>query len=426
MSTPGQSGPAKRDELYARTIGRSGQLAAAKRRRQRLLVTLPAGLLLLALTGGVVAAVGLSGGPKHDSRVRRPHGAGSSTTTTAPGALVYRHFSPLSFTAVSLEQWWVLGEGAGCQGRPDCQEILQTTDGGQHFTKEPAPVQPASSTSRPGVRFANASDGYVYGPEIYATTDGGARWVRQSLPGPVIALEIGGDKAFALACPAQQCGLYSETVGTDGWTSIRLPTKGRPGYSQLSVSGSRIAVTEAVANGPKPVSFLLSTNGGASFVSRSTPCFPGLGGAVFVPASQTDALWAACPSGMEATPYVSTDSGISWHSASGWSSGSAPALCGQSSLGPCRPIFSNGLFVAPASGSEALALPAVSGAGLVLTTDGGSSYRLVYRGPSSDVLTWAGYSDTSRGYAILSGQSGGGLLETTDGGRAWRQVVFRS
>jgi photosystem II stability/assembly factor-like uncharacterized protein len=422
MSINGSSGRSERDALWRRTMERAGDLAAGRRRRQRLLVTAPVIVLVLALTGGVVAAVVATGGTGgrhlraagHRHSGAPPSSTISSSTSTIPGTTVpmqktgvVKGFDPMSFTAVSLDHWWVLGE-VPCQNS-HCPVIIETLDGGGTFSVVPAPTGLAPDPNGfIQIRFANSSDGYVVGSQLWATTDGGSHWVRQQLPGSVTALETADGEAFAITCGTQQCALEEAPVGSSAWHTVSLPQQ-LPNVAFLSVVGSRIVVTSGVGQNA-PVSYQLSTDGGATFSVKSTPCYPGLSGHVFAAASAPSALWAACPTGMLATPFSSSDNGSNWRVANNSSHGTE---------------FSNGLAIAPVSASTALVWPFDNSGGLALTTNGGQSYASVLDGGTGATTVWAGYSDPQRAYAILStGVSSGELWMSSDGGNTWSQVHF--
>ena len=108
------------------------------------------------------------------------------------GGPVPSGFDPLSFTAISADQYWLLGE-APCSN-PVCTSIVRTTDGGAHFVGLPAPTAPITTTGG-GIntlRFADTLDGYAFatgpGGEFWDTHDGGEQWVAAGVPvraGPV-------------------------------------------------------------------------------------------------------------------------------------------------------------------------------------------------------------------------------------------------
>jgi photosystem II stability/assembly factor-like uncharacterized protein len=82
------------------------------------------------------------------------------------------------------------------------------------------------------------------------------------------------------------------------------------------------------------------------------------------------------------------------------------------------------LKLAAASSSVALASPApetLSGA-LVRTTNGGNTYAVVVSGSTPSTVSWVGFSDPSRAYALLAGS----LFESSDGGATWRSVALKS
>ena len=130
-----------------------------------------------------------------------------STDTTTPvtgigprGGVIPAHFQPTSFTAVSLEEWWMPGTARCLTGSGTCGAIVRTTDAGSRFAGIPSP--PVSAKDVTQVRFANALDGYAFDPELWETTNGGTSWARVTTPGPVAELEVADGEAYALTCPA--------------------------------------------------------------------------------------------------------------------------------------------------------------------------------------------------------------------------------
>jgi photosystem II stability/assembly factor-like uncharacterized protein len=421
-SNGGSVGRSEREVLLRRTIERAGELAAARRRRHRLLTTVPAAVLVIALSvGALVVAVAATGDHRSHAPVasgRRTSTAPGSTvvgststlpsTTVTPGtAGVILGFDPISFTAVSLDHWWVLGE-VPCHGS-HCLTIAETRDGGATFSTIPVPA--GATPDRDGrfvLRFAGSTDGYLVGSHLWETTDDGAHWVRQQLSGSVAALEAADGKVFALSCGSTHCSLLEAAVGSGSWRTVALPER-LPNVAYLSVVGTRVIVTSS--DGPSRIApFQLSTNGGASFAVRSTPCYSDLDGHVVAAAESPSALWASCPSGMMAAPFRSSDNGSVWRPAES----------------RARAVeFTNALGIAAVSAETALVWPFESSGGLALTTDGGARYaRVLDAGPAATVV-WAGYSDSQRAYAVLAtGVDAGQLWMSSDGGRSWSRVRF--
>jgi photosystem II stability/assembly factor-like uncharacterized protein len=80
--------------------------------------------------------------------------------------------------------------------------------------------------------FADSSDGFLAGPGLLATHDGGRSWVRQLLP-PVLAAQTGGGCAYALTQQGQTgpVALWRSAAGGSQWQRLPLPAgaAGLPG-----------------------------------------------------------------------------------------------------------------------------------------------------------------------------------------------------
>jgi photosystem II stability/assembly factor-like uncharacterized protein len=379
-----------------------------------------------ALTGVVVTALALTGAACGSTPTSSPRPTSSTTasattgptssttsspTTTAPGPAVGPPGGPIptgfqatSFTAVSLDAWWMLGTARCLTGSGTCGAILRTTDGGSVFAGIPSPPVSASDVSQ--LRFANPLDGYAFGPELWETADGGATWANVPVPGQVTELEAVDGEAYALVTGAGSANstsneLLTAPVGSRQWQQVPTPTPLGHG-AQFAVSGPNLYVL----GGNGDLVLLYSTDQGAQFSQRVDPCTAGLGGSVTVAADGSPTLWAACPTGTMAEAMLSTNGGVTWRVAT------------QTGA------FPNSLKLAAASSSVALASPApqtLSGA-LVRTTNGGSTYAVVLSGSSPSTVSWVGFSDPSRAYALLAGS----LFESSDGGATWRSVAFKN
>jgi photosystem II stability/assembly factor-like uncharacterized protein len=263
---------------------------------------------------------------------------------------------------------------------------------------------PASDVSQ--LRFANALDGYAFGPALWETDDGGATWANVPAPGQVTELETADGEAYALVTGAGSANstsneLLISPVGSRQWQQVPTPTP--LGYgAQFAVSGPNLYVL----GGNGDLVLLYSTDQGAHFSQRVDPCTAGLGGSVTAAADGSSTLWAACPTGMMAEAMLSTNGGVTWRVATQTEE------------------FPNSLKLAAASSSVTLASPSyqtLSGS-LVQTTNGGSSFSVVLSGSSSSTVSWVGFSDPARAYALLAG----GLFESSDGGATWGSVAFKN
>jgi hypothetical protein len=155
-------------------------------------------------------------------------------------------FQPMSASFLSASSGFVLG-GVGCKyGNPVCRaRLVATTDGGAHWHVVGAPdvllfygagdlLTQASRVS--GVVFANSRDGWLYGPGLYATHDGGAHWQRISLGGNIVpslgggvtAVAASAGTAWAVVNPDRFHGLadelYRSPVGANAWAPVGTMT----------------------------------------------------------------------------------------------------------------------------------------------------------------------------------------------------------
>jgi hypothetical protein len=341
--------------------------------------------------------------------------AASAQTSTRPHSSSLALFDPLSFSAVSLQKWWVLGS-IPCDKVQRCPVILRTTDGGIHFERVAAPNLGSVGTGPmvSGVRFANGSQGWVFGPGLWSTDNGGATWEEQGVSGLVVDVEAGDGVAYALVCATRSTSCPTMDLLRSGapggsWKKVNLPAPLFVG-SELAVQGSHVYITNGVGDqqGEQGSSLLISTDGGRHFVVEQSGCFAGLGGRVQPAISGGGILWESCPTGMMAEARRSNDDGETWHVLAKY-------------------LFSNGLSFAAASATTALVWPSPPSGGLALTTDGGSTLRTVFRGPAGSDLFWAGYSDPWRAYLLIATNTfpyAGQLWKSSDGGAIWSQVHF--
>jgi photosystem II stability/assembly factor-like uncharacterized protein len=193
-------------------------------------------------------------------------GLGGSADAAVPRSSVTAGFQPISFTAVSERDFWLLGT-VPCRAR-GCTAIVRTTNGGRSFSSVPAPAVPTSGRF-PELRFADRLDGFAFvrwSGLFFTTHDGGATWRRLRL-GRILGFATPAGRAFVV-------------------TSRRLE------YSRASANAWR------------------SNDAGRTFVTGQGPCVPGLGGELGPVSDQV--VWAVCPTGMLAGAWRSTNGGVSF------------------------------------------------------------------------------------------------------------------
>jgi len=283
-------------------------------------------------------------------------------------------------------------------------------DGGSHFAGIPSPPARAGDVTQ--LRFASALDGYAFEPQLWQTTDGGSSWAKVATAGEVTDVEAADGEAYALACESGSCQsmeLLRSPVGSGAWQKVATPVT--LGYgAQFALSGPNLYLLSG--NAP-PLVLLYSADKATTFTKRVDPGTPSLGGRVTAAADGSATLWAVSPTGMMAATELSTDGGTTWHVVTPTGG------------------FPNSQEITAASSSVALAWPGpeVSGeapAALARTTDGGTRFSAVLS--SSGRVSWAGFSDPFRAYALVSSRSTPTtqLFESTDGGATWQNVVIKS
>jgi hypothetical protein len=380
-----------------------------------------AALLTIAFVSGCGAAAAPVAA--HDvAASRSPAGTGSSARPA---------FLPLSFTAVSVTHWWVLG-AVPC-GAKDCLSIKTTTNGGATFRSLPAPpgtfgTGPGASPAESSIRFADAEDGWVFGPKLYATHDGGLRWTAIKMPGVVAELEPGLGQVYAGVFPNTPCSntgtctartpqpqLWRALPSSNHWSADRAA--GAVSFS-LTVHGTSVWVIQAMLTRDGytiGMRLLHSANGGRTFAVEPQE----LTGIIcdYSPVSATF-LWAYCSGGHFMFPFVSTDGGAHF-----------TAVGSQTGISPVGYANGSGLIAASARiavAASSIPVPKV-GDPIIRTTDQGARWTRVQAQPSKNGQ-WSliGFTTSKVGYALWQSSAHGyptaELWRTTDAGAKWAQV----
>lgn len=403
-------------------------------------IIIVAGVVFISRPGGTPSVGGQPTAGSSPASVASPV-APSSPPSVAPSAVasagpvggaVPSGFQAVSVTFASPDLGWVLGS-ATCS-TPPCTSIVRTNDAGRTWTGIPAPATPISQTptqagSTPGVaglRFADPLDGWAFGPDLWATHDGGATWHRVSIPGlsgaPVVALEAANGKVYAAVYETSTetaVRIASSPVGSDSWTLS--PTKVQIGAgpvpsTQLVLSGTGgwlVQIDRTVVGGARLV------NG--EWSAWTPPCATVNGPAVLAASSSTD-LVAACAVGQWSTPkgehlYISHDGGTTFTEAA-----AQVPLTDAAGIG------------SPGAGSILVAGSTTQAAEIVGSFDGGQTWQTVMTaGSSGATLTYVGFTTPTQGVAVMQTGTGPGgqtsvgkLLVTRDGGHTWSEVAFGS
>ncbi|MGH2468363.1 MAG: hypothetical protein ACRDGL_11655 [Candidatus Limnocylindrales bacterium] len=337
-------------------------------------------------------------------------------------------FSPLSVTFVSTDQGWVLGSTA-CGASARCAVIVETLDGGRSWGRVAAPsttvgdpaLSQADTQGVSGLRFADPLDGWAFGPDLWATHDGGASWHRLVAPGgggaAVLALEAHAGRVHA-AVDAASLGGYriaTSPVGADAWT-LAPPAvaygAGPAPQIQLVLSGSGgwlLEVDRAVIGGLR-----LGPSGWSEW---QPPCLDVNGPAVLAASSAADivagcdeGVWGPAPTGATGEHvvaehfYRSTDGGTTFAR-----SATTVPLASLSVLAAATPSLVVGAGSVDDAGSNAV----------ICSRDGGRTWATSLRLGTEQPL-YLGFTTATQGVLITDA----GLRLTYDGGRTWQSVRF--
>jgi hypothetical protein len=389
-----------------------------------------------------------------------PPARGSALRRHAAAAVV---FDPYSVTFVSLHTGWVLGT-APCPSVGHCLALRQTTNGGRSWLARPLPAAlvaaadhrigaiPADLAQGPGsglnVRFANASDGWIYGglavatkssagsgtqilPVLWSTHDGGRVWKQQPLAGlgeqdAILDLEASRSTAYLLESTNTfgKLAVKSSPVSSDSWRVANLATLGGPagGSEQTGsfvLAGSRGWLVEGNDRG---------TTGSAQledgrWVNWTPPCFA-VGHSFSIPAASSPSdLVASCviggfayPLSTSAPPGATLGSIWLYFSTNGGASFTAgPEIA--ASLGFL------GVLASPTNG---VVLADAMGAGghdeLLASFDGGLQWSVVYTGD----IAYLGFTSPTQGVGIVRAfqSATSTMIMSFDGGHSWAPVSF--
>jgi photosystem II stability/assembly factor-like uncharacterized protein len=412
---------AERDALAsARASIARGEFTAAKGSRHFAMELVAAGAAAVLVIGLTLALAHPA--PKSPlPAVKHPTASPTTAPTPSPspsGQPLPTGFQPESVTAISEADFWVLA-ATECTSSRCASEILQTVNGGRsfHAIRVPPSYFLAGNESTPGpptvtdVRFADTSDGWVFGNTLWATHNDGATWsqitfgnhllsVWQLEPGAngyvYAVFEICTDPTTAVGCSYP---VMRSQSGTNKWSVISPP--GNPvGRPSIGVHGNTLWVMYFDRSTGLEWE---SADDGLLWERGAMPCEPDLGG-VFDPVTSS-IIWAFCATGNLGGPAVSTDGGVTW------------------SYQPAGTVeFTNGGLVAALSPQHAF-VGSGNANGLFVTEDGGKTYQPI---PELAGAFWAGFTDSEVGYVLTQNQNTevSQLWRTTNAGATWSVVAL--
>ena len=336
----------------------------------------------------------------------------TATTPIVAGA----GFKPMSVTFVSTSTGFALGSRSCASAQNGCLALERTSDGGHNWTAANPPGAAVHDVSQ--VRFADAADGWAFGPQLWSTHDGGTHWTQQNLSGgSVQSLEVAAGTAHALVLDlsSDRIRILSSPATHDAWTAstTTLPIGAGPvPQGQIVLQGSAgwaIEIDRTVMGGAR--------RSGGTWSSWQPPC-SSAGGFAALSAGTTTHLAAVCDEGTWTGPsesvhlYTSTNGGSSF-------TRFAQPIGALASPGNATAVTISSTGTIVVGGSRGVTPSGV----LVASFDGGSSWTTVYTGDTGIVADELGFTTSSQGVAITAGDDPH-LLMTYDGGHHWSPVAF--
>lgn len=348
--------------------------------------------------------------------------------STAPPAAP-PNFAATSVTFVGTATGYVLGQAGypGHCGPPKpfiCTSLAGTDDGGRTWHGVSAPVTGAA-TGPNGVsqiRFYNTSDGWAFGPQLWATHNGGHSWQRIGTGGRrVTALETAGQRVFAVWADCAGTGanwaagctgqaLYSATPGSNRWS----PVPGAAADSGLSGTASAATLVLTGSRGYllPPDGMLVSgpvdlASGWTQAASSAVPCLPGAAQAdgqpagALLAATTSNGLVLVCPDDAAGRAvYTSSDAGQTWQKG-----GTAPAAGTATSV----------------AGTSTGAIVLATTAGIEVSRDGGATWTAAQGTLPAGGFSYVGMTTPDQGVAVPADPSVHAVWLTYDGGATWRE-----
>jgi len=345
---------------------------------------------------------------------------------------------PLSVTFVGAATGWVMAQSlpAGqCDqpAAPACIVLRRTDSGGASWRTVHAPPAhgPNGPTGVSQIRFLTRSDGWAFGPQLWATHNAGRTWTQIATGGlRVTALEARGRRVFAVwaRCAGTGAGfasrctsftVYSSPAGGDAWApALKAPVAGPGpggGAASLLLTGTTAYLLSPAGSlfaGPLTGASLQPIQGatGAAAQPPAPPCPAGPpqpggqpSGALLAagPPASLDLLCTGQSAGgqQHKTIYASSDGGQTWQR-----TGQAPAAGTASFL----------------SASPSGALVLATSLGIEVSTDGGTTWLAAGGTMPPGGFAYAGMTTDTQGVAVPAGPAQQGVWLSYDGGRTWQ------
>jgi hypothetical protein len=370
----------------------------------------------------------------------KPHASASTTsgTTITTGGAVPTTFHPTSVTFVGFGETLVgavIGQGSNGGPHPCatryCTSLAATTTYGGSWYGVSAPLTgpPHGAAGVSQLRFANTSDGWAYGPALFATRDGGAHWIAEKTFGMrVVALEAAQGHAFAIfarcigttADFASDCtsfSLYTSADGTTTWapaavaTAFQTMSTAEPSSASLTIAGNTGYVL-----GPSGQLLRGNLTTGTWTHVGSAQCQPGGAQASGLPlnahlatlgllGAAQPTLVLACDAKSSAIIYTSPTGRV-------WTKAGVASIAGQATS-----------IASDASGRLVLGTTA----GIYYSANQGATWQAARftAGAPPGGFSYVGMTNTKQAVAIPADASLGEVFVSASGGLTWQPSAIR-
>jgi hypothetical protein len=266
------------------------------------------------------------------------------------------------------------------------------------------------------VRFADPLDGWVFGPDLWSTHDGGSTWSKSTLAG-VWTLEAADDRVYAMARDISigYDVIESSDPGSDIWTpTVSMTIGAGPVPSSELVlqrtAGWAVEVDRTVVGGARLTS--------GHWASWPAPCANN-GGEAVVGASTPSSLVAICEEGIWGPSGYPGPLAVR-----AYFSGNAGATFFLGGIVPGDANASGSVVASPMPGAAVTNSLVGTEDRLVETLNDGASWQVVATTSDDMQFAYLGFTSASQGVAIETGQDPSRMLMTFNGGRSWSPVTF--
>jgi len=360
--------------------------------------------------------------PAPSHAVRAVSSAPLSTSAVAPaaGGVRLHDVRVVDLTFAGTDDGWALASADCLNGTPGrCTALLRTHDG-RHWRPMPGAafnvpgVQNCADPCVEHLRFATDQVGYAFGPSaFFMTSDGGRSWQQQ--PGGALALETADHNVVRVTSPHTGCPGWCDVtvetaaVGSTSWTRETLPSR----VDSVGVAFDRggpdvylLALQNPAGGSDNARSTLYrSTDDGATWQQFAEPCPSARGevDSVAIGAGADGRVSVLCARRGTNARFAATssDAGASFTARGSVPSNAAGLIVGD-----------------PATVLAAAGVAADGGRGVVVSHDGGATWRPVAQLRGG--VDFIGFESPTVGRVVADG--GRVIWTTRDAGRTWQPV----